>query len=330
MGRSFFRGTTHPRACGENERSPGDLVQFDGSSPRVRGKPPATPRARRAVGLIPACAGKTPRSQPETSSSAAHPRVCGENAEDYALKSEVAGSSPRVRGKPYTNPMHMVRGGLIPACAGKTALLTPKPAPPWAHPRVCGENGAIDLGSRPMLGSSPRVRGKRRSSSAPPRRPRLIPACAGKTARRRRRPQPARAHPRVCGENPSIESHLSPPDGSSPRVRGKPRLAGLRVVRGRLIPACAGKTATRTPNPGPTGAHPRVCGENLTTDFEFDCPSGSSPRVRGKLAAVLEEPGRTGLIPACAGKTPWSSPARRCGGAHPRVCGENSASPKRR
>ena len=50
----------------------------------------------------------------------AHPRVCGENPETGEVKERLVGSSPRVRGKLPGWGANGGRGGLIPACAGKT------------------------------------------------------------------------------------------------------------------------------------------------------------------------------------------------------------------
>ena len=50
---------------------------------------------------------------------------------------------------------------------------------------------------------------------------------------------------------------------------------------------------------------------------------GSSPRVRGKQSRQGTQPGRCGLIPACAGKTLWPLTRVVWARAHPRVCGEN-------
>ena len=52
--------------------------------------------------------------------------------------------------------------------------------------------------------------------------------------------------------------------------------------------------------------------------------SGSSPRVRGKLAAALTSGAALRLIPACAGKTRFRGSLPYSSGAHPRVCGENN------
>ena len=50
--------------------------------------------------------------------------------------------------------------GLIPACAGKTAVLHGPRELLAAHPRVCGENLVPRGRPVPWGGSSPRVRGK--------------------------------------------------------------------------------------------------------------------------------------------------------------------------
>ena len=66
-----------------------------------------------------------------------------------------------------------------------------------------------------------------------------------------------------------------------------------------------------------------MCGENCSIVPANKLRTGSSPRVRGKLAGELRKYRGFGLIPACAGKTRTygASPGRKR--AHPRVCGEN-------
>ena len=194
-------GRAHPRVCGENGWARSPVCSPAGSSPRVRGKHrehPPQPRGRR---LIPARAGKTQRGRQWPLVVLAHPRVCGENTEDMLNPATVAGSSPRVRGKPARPPPGAEAPGLIPACAGKTCPCSRRPRGASAHPRVCGENhgGCDDLDVDG--GSSPRVRGKRVHLPQGPVGDGLIPACAGKTAGRRSISPGRRAHPRVCGEN---------------------------------------------------------------------------------------------------------------------------------
>ena len=93
----------HPRVCGENYVARYDPDIAQGTSPRMRGKPPPPPSPRRCW--------------PE------HPRVCGENLGDLVRGGVDLGTSPRMRGKltGLINKYGPERN--IPAYAGKTTTL---------------------------------------------------------------------------------------------------------------------------------------------------------------------------------------------------------------
>ena len=254
-----------------------------GSSPRVRGKRPGYWEPQWLRRLIPARAGKTSPPRPETLSSAAHPRACGENLVWWSSSCGTGGSSPRVRGKPAMFRRAAWAFRLIPARAGKTCSLCSWTPPARAHPRACGENPSGSAKASATSGSSPRVRGKPRRDGGDQPPPGLIPARAGKTI--------------------TIGAPLTLIWGSSPRVRGKPTAGILSRTTGGLIPARAGKTTGwGRLGPGAT-AHPRACGENRVRLMVRMGAEGSSPRVRGKLRLFEVIGGRRGLIPARAGKT---------------------------
>ena len=275
-------GPAHPRACGENRIAVTTPYSPEGSSPRVRGKREGACSNLSRAGLIPACAGKTGASSTRGRLCPAHPRVCGENCVGVHFCSFVAGSSPRVRGKPWCAfvfppsggssprvrgkrghpPGHRVGAGLIPARAGKTGRPRCCADRRRAHPRVCGENLVRVCKKQLAAGSSPRVREKPRSRHHVVEARGLIPACAGKTSVFGLAASSLRAHPRVCGENAQVGHRDLVGDGSSPRVRGKHSRRGGVCRRSRLIPACAGKTANPRCPRAVTRAHPRVCGEN--------------------------------------------------------------------
>ena len=176
-------------------------------------------------------------------------------------------------------------------------------AAPGAHPRVCGENRQKWDARAKNEGSSPRVRGKLGEVGA------QVDALG--------------AHPRACGENCRCPRESGGEPGSSPRVRGKLRRGILGHPRRGLIPARAGKTATRSPGCTHPGAHPRACGENPAAGADAARGHGSSPRVRGKLHRRRRPRHPRGLIPARAGKTGGSVCRSRSPRAHPRACGEN-------
>ena len=70
--------TDHPRVCGEYPLGTVRPTSWLGSSPRVRGIPPARDDGVRPVRIIPACAGNTRRASAAMSRATDHPRVCGE------------------------------------------------------------------------------------------------------------------------------------------------------------------------------------------------------------------------------------------------------------
>ena len=220
------------------------------------------------------------------------------------------GSSPRVRGKPSCQIDCVQHHRLIPACAGKTRHGGWRGDRESAHPRVCGENEHFCLLGHLVGGSSPRVRGKLGEGESEHFCLRLIPACAGKTTSPRSKTARTWAHPRVCGENDLVAWFSQTPGGSSPRVRGKLSHIAADRHEQRLIPACAGKTLRILFPCYKYTAHPRVCGENRHGGWRGAEEGGSSPRVRGKRLCVLGHRGFSGLIPACAGKTRESNPAR--------------------
>ena len=135
-------------------------AEYGGSSPRGRGKRRDRPMGADDPGLIPAWAGKTPGRWAQASSARAHPRVGGEN---YGVEIELFdgyGSSPRGRGKLCDEVLSRERSRLIPAWAGKTALVIGVLKARGAHPRVGGENPQLGFGTNVTEGSSPRGRGK--------------------------------------------------------------------------------------------------------------------------------------------------------------------------
>ena len=90
----------HPRVCGEKPPKGCGLNLILGSPPRVRGKAAAARAGLVAVGITPACAGKSVFRRSFTSDS--------------------GGSPPRVRGKVRPHEKQRDRYGITPACAGKS------------------------------------------------------------------------------------------------------------------------------------------------------------------------------------------------------------------
>ena len=113
-------GGDHPRMCGEHLRLSLCAPIGQGSSPHVRGALGEVATPRRAVGIIPACAGSTARHRRNHPPTWDLPRMCGEHAVIVDFVGGLPGSSPHVRGAPAFYACVYVPYWIIPACAGST------------------------------------------------------------------------------------------------------------------------------------------------------------------------------------------------------------------
>ena len=314
--------SVHPRVCGEQPLA----IQLEqgplGSSPRVRGTGLSLYRHPLFSRFIPACAGNSYLRQCLRYRQSVHPRVCGEQALSPRYWRYPRGSSPRVRGTAKTSSSFHFLPRFIPACAGNRRCSTSRPHYWPVHPRVCGEQfKAGGIGSIPD-GSSPRVRGTVNICALRPVCFRFIPACAGNRVTGSLLMGTQAVHPRVCGEQASMETPFEAAAGSSPRVRGTVKLwQGLHWLF-RFIPACAGNSSVSKFSSLVKPVHPRVCGEQIRLLLGMALSTGSSPRVRGTglWSDRADAGGR--FIPACAGNRLRQNKRSQATAVHPRVCGE--------
>ena len=190
----------HPRVCGEKNGGRSGAFPAWGSPPRVRGKVVLLLYVRFFERITPACAGKSlERSMPITVAKD-HPRVCGEKGPSSYTSCCPSGSPPRVRGKEDIGAELRKKGGITPACAGKSPAHAGKSSRPRDHPRVCGEKSHRPFSSPFSLGSPPRVRGKATSAAIIRALYGITPACAGKSYAADFCVVLWWDHPRVCGE----------------------------------------------------------------------------------------------------------------------------------
>ena len=271
----------HPRMCGEHFFGVAQRRRRVGSSPHVRGTRYRRGRAQLSNGIIPACAGNTSHHFCVHIRVWDHPRMCGEHACTRGRWAGLWGSSPHVRGTPFTLFKPFRRPGIIPACAGNTGGVDATVCDGRDHPRMCGEHLFDVYLLLDYLGSSPHVRG-----TLQPQRVRrlifgIIPACAGNTDCPQRIRRLHWDHPRMCGEHARVICSNTNPPGSSPHVRGTlVFLMSFRLKTG-IIPACAGNTCRPCRAPWQNRDHPRMCGEHTLRHDLGDELKGSSPHVRG-------------------------------------------------
>ena len=269
----------------------------------MRGTPLQETHRPRPNGIIPAYAGNTDQSIILFPSCGDHPRVCGEH---YQLR----GCRNRSRDHPR------VCGEHLPIDTGE--MLNARD-----HPRVCGEHATGASTQVNCTGSSPRMRGTQRIHVDFPLAEGIIPAYAGNTLKCATMYTWVRDHPRVCGEHAHRNDNGTNDMGSSPRMRGThPDIFVCADTKG-IIPAYAGNTVPYAFCPPSLGDHPRVCGEHHGRHGSRLCRMGSSPRMRGTPLYPNAIRFPRGIIPAYAGNTAPTPPARTTRRDHPRVCGEH-------
>ena len=109
-----------PARAGQTIPSKLFLISVVGSSPRVRGKLHGEFELEGRRRIIPARAGQTPTGLEDCHEPADHPRACGANLGVFGIVHTHPGSSPRVRGKPVIQRVHVDFPRIIPARAGQT------------------------------------------------------------------------------------------------------------------------------------------------------------------------------------------------------------------
>ena len=274
-------------------------------------------------GIIPAHAGNTRAGSGCPGWPGDHPRACGEhNAAGHGIL-RLVGSSPRMRGTQNNNRNPVAPVRIIPAHAGNTALGIATTALTGDHPRACGEHDTPLHTPLNVIGSSPRMRGTPAQHRALLDESRIIPAHAGNTSRGSCAWYPRRDHPRACGEHHLRQERAGCHRGSSPRMRGTLLNAVPLEADNGIIPAHAGNTSHGIPPRPWTRDHPRACGEHLRPSRQRYRSSGSSPRMRGTPLDYRRERCEQRIIPAHAGNTCKSHPARTGSRDHPRACGEH-------
>ena len=191
------------------------------------------------------------------------------------------------------------------------------------HPRSRGEHRCRPAWATWIRGSSPLARGTLAWVPKGERVWRFIPARAGNTASRPRRPGRSPVHPRSRGEHLELDGSRVGSPGSSPLARGTQILRQSTHSGPRFIPARAGNTRWQRPRRMRSTVHPRSRGEHLCSLPMSVSRDGSSPLARGTLGERPRVGPHRRFIPARAGNT--AEPRTGDGGppVHPRSRGEH-------
>ena len=170
---------------------------------------------------------------------------------------------------------------IIPAHAGKRALLSRRHRRTLDHPRTCGEKLSCISLLGELLGSPPHMRGKVALVDGVVTAGRITPAHAEKRWVNIPSIASLGDHPRVCGEKHVLGASCHLKNGSPPRMRGKEPPCWLHSVGRRITPAYAGKSFVTPIIPLQGGITPALAGKRSRAPRGCCC-SEDHPRVCGE------------------------------------------------
>ena len=274
----------YPRGCGGTQIERLERAKASGLSPRVRGNPRPVRETRRYGRSIPAGAGEPGISGWTVPTTTVYPRGCGGTPASRGVGRYGRGLSPRVRGNLRDPVDEDDAAGSIPAGAGEPGGVLPGVKRRGVYPRGCGGTKGHYTLTNFLNGLSPRVRGNRTVFLALTTTLRSIPRGCGGTLLNPRNARKGQVYPRGCGGTGVLlmgndggmglyprgcggtvgaGSHLGPPIGLSPRVRGN--LTSRRSVSMMIgsIPAGAGEPYSMGRLGNRARVYPRGCGGTI-------------------------------------------------------------------
>ena len=317
--------TVHPHACGENGISLMPAYPGFGSPPRVWGKLLTLRHCVHHRRFTPTRVGKTQPYAYSPVPPTVHPHACGENQGNPVAESGGVGSPPRVWGKLLRPSETRWRRRFTPTRVGKTSVVQAAGRSTPVHPHACGENRVSGQAFAQVLGSPPRVWGKRKRNPDITQRLRFTPTRVGKTQTPATLLDAPSVHPHACGENRRRLSHRPARCGSPPRVWGKRQPERDDDRHRGFTPTRVGKTCRLQGSGTLIAVHPHACGENQNIAIGPGDEVGSPPRVWGKhtLCAPHRECFR--FTPTRVGKTDGAAQLAARFAVHPHACGENTS-----
>ena len=172
-----------------------------GSSPHTRGAQLREGPGGLGHRIIPAYAGSTYYFPFRRRFRGDHPRIRGEHRSPIRRRPATRGSSPHTRGAQKRSDGPHGHEWIIPAYAGSTRRSRSPRAKPADHPRIRGEHARKCSSTRSGAGSSPHTRGAPTLDVGGAELDGIIPAYAGSTATKAKKPRSRQDHPRIRGEH---------------------------------------------------------------------------------------------------------------------------------
>ena len=192
------------------------------------------------------------------------------------------------------------------------------------HPRAYGEHASSRRRHRSHNGSSPCIRGTRKTVFSGPATVRFIPVHTGNTKVVRFTKRVPAVHPRAYGEHFASCRFRAIRTGSSPCIRGTLHYFSVSTGGIRFIPVHTGNTSANVTTSSSDSVHPRAYGEHQMMCSIRSNMIGSSPCIRGTRLGRFAHCQHIRFIPVHTGNTPASISLMAVNTVHPRAYGEHA------
>ena len=262
--RKRLAAPVHPHVCGEGGRGRTGKRRDWRFTPTCVGKASArTSDHDSSSGSPPRVWGRPGGRFYSVASSTVHPHVCGEGARPPVGARLPSGSPPRVWGRRRPLSLVPLIARFTPTCVGKAHALERLVGGLRFTPTCVGKAPRAKAAATTMIGSPPRVWGRRPGDGL-----------AGHVES---------VHPHVCGEGMGTVTIDGTPGGSPPRVWGRRTTALSGTAHVRFTPTCVGKACVPRACFVPRRAvHPHVCGEGTTEQLLQQLVNRFTPTCVGK------------------------------------------------
>ena len=211
-----------------------------------------------------------------------HPRLRGEGSPFRDSLGSQWETPPLTRGRQWSPGCRGRYAGNTPAYAGKTRRLGCIAILSRKHPRLRGEDCTRETCPRRKLETPPLTRGRLADLEIAADEGRNTPAYAGKTRFPSHDIRSRGKHPRLRGEDRSLQEQRRDLSETPPLTRGRLNCAIPEDAAHGNTPAYAGKTGLKKLHRRTNQKHPRLRGEDLNLHITKTPVLETPPLTRGR------------------------------------------------
>ncbi len=191
------------------------------------------------------------------------------------------------------------------------------------HPHACGDDWISLRWVGFLVGSPPRLWGRFPVNRHHGEQDRFTPTPVGTIVPALCVEHSTAVHPHACGDDGNMCHYIAEFFGSPPRLWGRSLVQMEVELTHRFTPTPVGtmRPAARADTSHPV--HPHACGDDTLEHITCHEPTGSPPRLWGRLAQSSSSPATFRFTPTPVGTMCRRRPGPELVTVHPHACGDD-------